>query len=116
MKLFSYLLLIFTFNLNAANQRLCRYNKCSNNFEENLGQIKYPDNKPAPEVKYVFKQGNLKIFLLKTGLAYQLEKYEQDTNQVTLLPESASAEAGSFSSYRMDMQLLGANPNPEIIA
>ena len=93
-------------------------------FEENLGQIKYPDNKPAPEVKYVFKQGNLKIFLLKTGLAYQLEKYEQDTNQVTQLSESASVDSESFfnntipkriQTYRMDMQLIGANPNPEII-
>jgi gliding motility-associated-like protein len=93
-------------------------------FEENLGQIKYPDDKPAPEVKYVFKQGNLKIFLLKTGLAYQLEKYEQDTNQVTQLSESASVDSESFfnntipkriQTYRMDMQLIGANPNPEII-
>jgi hypothetical protein len=49
-------------------------------FEENCGQIKYPDDMPATEVKYVFKQGNLKIFLLKTGLAYQLEKLETDSN------------------------------------
>ncbi|MBL7789656.1 MAG: hypothetical protein JNL75_07525 [Chitinophagales bacterium] len=48
-------------------------------FEQNLGQIKYPDAKPAPEVKFIYKQGNLKIFLLNDGLAYQLEKYEKDT-------------------------------------
>jgi hypothetical protein len=91
-------------------------------FEENLGQINYPNNKPAPEVKFVFKQGNLKIFLLNTGLAYQLEKFEVDSNS---LPESAEADLGSFLSktlpqkietYRIDMQLVGANPNPEIIA
>ena len=102
-----------------------KYSTKSNlSFEENLGQIKYIDDKPASEVKYVFKQGNLKIFLLKTGLAYQLEKYEQDTNQVTPLSESTSVDSDSFLSktflnkiqtYRMDMQLVGANPNPEII-
>jgi gliding motility-associated-like protein len=89
-------------------------------FEENLGQIKYLDNKPAPEVKYVFKQGNLKIFLLKTGLAYQLEKYEQDTNQLILLPQiypDSYRDSGSFlQTYRMDMELVGANPHAEIIA
>jgi hypothetical protein len=89
-------------------------------FEENLGQINYPDDKPAPEVKYVFKQGNLKIFLLKTGLAYQLEKYEQDTNQLILLPEiypDSYRDSGSFlQTYRMDMELVGANPHAEIIA
>lgn len=86
-------------------------------FEENLGQIYYSDNKPANEVKYVFKQGNLKIFLLNNGLAYQLEKYEQDTTTQT--SESASAGSEGFSklsTYRMDMELLGANPNAEIIA
>lgn len=87
-------------------------------FEENLGQIKYRDDKPAPEVKYVFKQGNLKIFLLKTGLAYQLEKYEQDTNQSNQPSESHRLSEGfsNLSTYRMDMQLIGANTNPEIIA
>jgi len=56
-----------------AASEIKKYNfQSKKGFEENLGQIKYLDNKPAPEVKYVFKQGNLKIFLLKTGLAYQL--------------------------------------------
>lgn len=100
-------------------------NKINHCFEENLGQINYPDNKPAPEVKYVFKQGNLKIFLLKNGLAYQLEKYLTPTLSIgeggvePQLPVSASADSGSFSNletYRMDMELIGANPNPEIIA
>ncbi len=85
-------------------------NKLNHSFEENLGQINYPDNKPAPEVKFVFKKGNLKIFLLKTGLVYQLEKLETDSNS---LPESLLS--GSFSTYRMDMELLGANPHPQIV-
>jgi gliding motility-associated-like protein len=93
-------------------------------FEENLGQIKYPDNKPAPEVKFVIKQGNLKIFLLKNGLAYQLEKYLTPT-----LSKGEGEDESLFSNntlhnttpkrletYRMDMELVGANPNSEIIA
>ena len=87
-------------------------------FEENLGQIKYPDDKPAPEVKYIYKQGNLKIFLLKTGLAYQLEKYEPDTtSQPHEVSPDSYRDSGSFlQTYRMDMELVGANPNAEIIA
>ena len=75
---------------------------------------------PATEVKYVFKQGNLKIFLLKTRLAYQLEKYVQDTNQLNLLPEihpDSYRDSGSFlQTYRIDMELVGANPHAEIIS
>ena len=82
-------------------------------FEENRGQINYLDLKPASEVKFIFKQGNLKIFLLIDGLAYQLEKFEQDTT--CQLPLPIPIGTGSFSTYRMDMLLIGANPNPEIL-
>ena len=82
-------------------------------FEENNGQVKYPDYKAATEVKYLFRQGNLKIFLLQTGLAYQLEKFEADSN---LPPESSQLSGGFFQTYRMDMELVGANPNARIIA
>ena len=100
-------------------------NKNSIFFEENCGQIKYPDDKPAPEVKFLYRQGNLKVFLLKTGLAYQLEKFEKDTNRLNFPSESASAGSEGFfmdtnlkrlETYRMDMELIGASPNPEIIA
>jgi gliding motility-associated-like protein len=115
-----FLVLIFANQLFAVTL-LDKYStKLTHTFEENLGQIKYPDHMPATEIKYVFKQGNLKIFLLKTGLAYQLEKYEQDTTQTTELPEihpDSYRDSGSFlQTYRMDMELVGANPNPEIIA
>jgi gliding motility-associated-like protein len=85
-------------------------------FEENCGQIKYPDDMPATEVKYVFKQGNLKIFLLKTGLAYQLEKLETDSNSLPEIHPDSYRDSGSFSTYRIDMELVGANPHAEIIA
>jgi gliding motility-associated-like protein len=86
-------------------------------FEENCGQIKYPDDMPATEVKYVFKQGNLKIFLLKTGLAYQLEKLETDSNSLPEIHPDSYRDSGSFlQTYRMDMELVGANPHAEIIA
>ncbi len=91
--------------------------KLTYTFEENLGQINYPDHMPATEVKYVFKQGNLKIFLLNTGLAYQLEKLETDSNSLPEIHPDSYRDSGSFlQTYRMDMELVGANPNPEIIA
>jgi hypothetical protein len=93
-------------------------------FEENLGQIKYPDNKLASEVKYVFKQGNLKIFLLKTGLAYQLENYltptlskgEGEDESVISNNTLHNTTPKRLETYRMDMELVGANSNPEILA
>jgi len=95
------------------------------NFEENRGQIKYPDDKLVHEVKFMYRSGNLKFFLLNTGMAYQLEKYEKDTNQTVNPSASATASSEGFfidtaplriQTYRMDMYLVGANPNPEIIA
>ena len=95
-------------------------------FEENKGQIKYPDNKPAPEVKYLCRQGNIKIFLLKTGLAYQLEKYLTpplssveggEESQLHKVNPDCYRDSGRFlQTYRMDMQLIGTNPNTEILA
>jgi gliding motility-associated-like protein len=112
---------MLTANYLSASTVIEKYSTKSNlGFEENLGQIKYPDGKPSPEVKYVFKQGNLKIFLLQTGLSYQFEKTTQ-----TQLSESASAGSEGFfmdttpkrlQTYRMNMELVGANPNPEIIS
>ncbi len=98
--------------------------KSNLSFEENLGQIKYPDHKSASEVKYVFKQGNLKIILLKTGLAYQLENYLTPTlskgegEDESLISNSTlhNTTPKQLETYRMDMELIGANPNPEILA
>ena len=125
---FVFFLVLLSANCLFANPSIEKYSTKSNHgFEENLGQIKYPDGKPSPEVKYIFKQGNLKIFLLKTGLAYQLEKYltlplsSGQGGEVSQLPEVNSdnyRDSGSFSNletYRMDMELIGANHNPEII-
>jgi gliding motility-associated-like protein len=123
MKLFLNLLIVLTINLNAANRGSNLHSIYSNSFEENLGQINYPDNKPALEVKYIYRQGNLKIFLLNKGLAYQIENYftpilsKGEGGIDYQLSEPASAGSESFlETYRMDMELIGANPNPEIIA
>lgn len=75
-------------------------------FEKNLGQV-YGQDKNL--VNYFYKSGDLTIFLTKLGLTYQFEKYEN------LATETNKKSEFKRETYRMDMELIDANPNAEII-
>lgn len=89
-------------------------------FEENKGQVNGMD---ADRVKFVFKQGNLSLFLLNDGIAYQFNKlhypkgYKQPekwaTNEEIQISEALSKEIRQ-ETYRMDVSLVGANPEAKI--
>jgi Secretion system C-terminal sorting domain/Beta-propeller repeat len=93
-------------------------------FWENKGQIRQiGTDVPAQGVKFAYAHKGLKIFLLENGLAYQFEKlhfpedYKQDSK--TLSPEEYKAnnalrEKIRLETFRMNMQLIGANPRPRI--
>jgi hypothetical protein len=89
-------------------------------FEENRGQVIGYDRANHPEVTYFFKQKNLTIFLLNNGLAYQFEKNSYQrivNNKKPAIPLKDSIDSlTEVETYRMDMDLVGANPNPDIIA
>lgn len=91
-------------------------------FEENKGQVLDMNNQPASYVKYHYQKDNMHIFMLSTGIAYQFNKQDDlVAHQVgQKYPETKEQlidlEEGSLETYRMDMQLIGANPNPMIIA
>lgn len=78
----------------------------SQGFEKNLGQV-YGEDKDI--VNHFYKSGNLTIFLTKKGLSYQFEKFEN------LETESNKKSVFKRETYRMDMELINANPNAEII-
>ncbi len=94
-------------------------------FEENKGQVLRTDGQPAPFVKYRLAQGNALVFLLENGIAYQFNKSLQDPEfarlmgKLDLTPaertrfEKMKAERRS-ETYRMDMVLEGARPDPRI--
>ncbi len=93
-------------------------------FEQNKGQIKDMDNNPAPYVQYHYKQGNTNLFLLKTGIAYQFNRTHYPKGYKNLNAYSSPEEEAiqdnlqnqiRLETYRMDMQLVNANPNAAII-
>jgi hypothetical protein len=95
-------------------------------FTENKGQIEQTNGKPAPYVGYLLERGNTSIYLLKSGgIAYQFNRMHYPDGYRELLAEMY--EPGKLArldtlqkqvrleTYRMDMQLLGANPTAIII-
>lgn len=94
----------------------------THSFEENKGQVTGVD---ANRVKYTYKQGNLTIFLLDHGLAYQFNRYhypEEYTPQHNFEKGAAKSINESIyndvrlETYRMDMLLVDAAPHPRISA
>jgi hypothetical protein len=89
-------------------------------FEENKGQVTGSD---AKNVKFVFKEGNLSMFLMQAGIVYQFNKVTYPEGYKPL-DKFASAEERlkterlqsqiQTETYRMDVHLEGANPNPTI--
>ncbi|CAA6822401.1 MAG: 3-ketoacyl-CoA thiolase (EC @ Acetyl-CoA acetyltransferase (EC, partial [uncultured Aureispira sp.] len=95
-------------------------------FEENKGQVWNTEGKTATNVKYHFQEKGIDIFMLPTGLAYQFTKihypagYEANSKGILSQEEEAAQEALRAQirteTYRMDMELVDANPNATIIA
>lgn len=88
-------------------------------FEQNKGQISGAD---AGAVTYFVKSGSMTFFLLKNGISYQFTKKNNDLGQnkfkspEELLKTQGKIEKITTETYRMDMILQGANPNPKISA
>ena len=89
-------------------------------FEENKGQVTGED---GSKVKFTYQAGGLSIFLMPTGIAYQFNKthypegYEHlDKFSVLEKQEKMDelAEGISLETHRVNVSLVGANPNAEI--
>lgn len=94
-------------------------------FEENKGQVWDLDGIPASSVQYHFSKGNMSLFMLPTGIAYQFSKihypsgYQLDTKDLTeeeRLVQTELSEQIRLETYRMDMELVAANPQAKIVA
>ncbi len=91
-------------------------------FEQNVGQYHAIDQQHKNrEVKFVLKNGLHKIFLLSNGLAHQFDQliYPKGYDPSASEPKKIEAQEKlakqvKLNSYRMDMELLGANPHPVI--
>ena len=94
--------------------------KSSWSFEENKGQVTGANGK---NVKFVFKDGNLSMFLMQAGIAYQFHKVTYPEGYKPLDKFASMEEHEKMEklqskiqteTYRMDVILEGANPNPKI--
>jgi hypothetical protein len=89
-------------------------------FEENKGQVTGED---AEKVKFTYKDKGLSIFLLNNGIAYQFSKTHYPADYVQLDKFTNPEERAKIDAlrkdirtetYRMDIRLIGANPQPHI--
>jgi hypothetical protein len=125
-QLFPSLILLFccslASNLQSQDVALAQGEKMMQNhqaaFEENKGQITGDD---AAKVNFVYKDKALSIFLLKTGIAYQFNQthYPEGYKHLDKFAQPEEREKMDelrkdirVETYRMDIELLGANPNP----
>ena len=92
-------------------------------FWENKGQTKDHNQQQANFVKYSYENKGLKVFLLEQGLAYQFERlhYPEGYQHLDKFASPDAQQANEklkdqirLETFRMDMQLVGANPNPRI--
>lgn len=92
-------------------------------FIENKGQVKGFDGSAHPEVKFVLEGDGAQIFLLNTGIAYQFSETHYPDNysqamrsrEVDEQIELLELQQQVFTeTYRMDMNLVGANNDPRI--
>lgn len=100
-------------------------NRSAMGFEENKGQVRAIDGQPAPYVKFRLTQGDVTIFLLERGIAYQFQRSRWPTGYAELAMQAgqdpdvdsklrALREQVIRETYRMDMVLEGADPNARI--
>lgn len=96
-----------------------KFNTSAASFVENKGQIKGTDGTFQPEVKFALITGNVQIFLLENGIAYQFSRmhFPKGYQELLSIPEKEGAwEKRSelqkqirVETFRMDMVLAGSN-------
>lgn len=87
---------------------------------ENKGQIVDEKGKQAFNVLFSIKSENLNIFLKKNSIHYQFSKPENKSGvkafskQRTREYDQLATAPVTYKSYRLDVELVNANPNPVV--
>ena len=89
-------------------------------FIENKGQVIDDENNVRPDILYSINTNKgVKAYLTKKGVMYawiQVEKESKLENDENAPSKFEQAENTKTNTYQMDMELIGANENPEVIA
>lgn len=83
---------------------------------ENKGQITDQFGQTRSDIQFKVSSAGVNMFISHTGLHYQWNTLEQPQgNNPFSVADLGDMPELSVNSYRMDVELLGANPNPAII-
>jgi len=91
-------------------------------FMENKGQIHDQNNKTNPEVKFLLCLSNgMNVQLRSHGFSYDTYRTEKKVREKdvaggSMHPDEMSEEDITYFFHRVDVELVGANANPEIVA
>ncbi|MBL0048901.1 MAG: T9SS type A sorting domain-containing protein [Bacteroidetes bacterium] len=84
-------------------------------FMENKGQVANLEGEVVQDIKYTAQSKGVKLFLSANGIHYQFKKNKEEIAQVVAIKKNEQPKSKT-EFYRLDMELKGANPNPQIIA
>jgi len=87
-------------------------------FVENRCQIKDQHNNPRSDIRFAIREDGTSVFVGNTAVHYQFYKYASDSKQQseTLPCDMTSPAIPSFETYRLDVQLEGANKSAQFVA
>ncbi len=93
-------------------------------FFENKGQIRDQNGTPNDAVRFLYSAGNSRLQLLRTGFSYEMLKREMVpargiAERHSVLPGDVSdpdAMETKILSHRVDIEFVGSNPNPQMLA
>lgn len=87
-------------------------------FTENKGQIADIKGSPHPDILFTTHSKGVNLFFTKNGISYQFQKKEYpdgyDASDKKKMREAELEQKIKTTTYRMDMELVGASINPVI--
>ncbi|MDB5035577.1 MAG: hypothetical protein JWQ98_2818 [Chlorobi bacterium] len=79
-------------------------------FLENRGQIHDTRGSSRPDILYTAGAAGVNLYFTRHGISYLFTRFERSPSGLRFRPTLTAAE-----SYRMDLEFIGANPDPVII-
>lgn len=84
-------------------------------FTENRGQIANTLGDLRPDILYTASSSNIKVFFRSSGLSYVFYRISAPARRYEKPDEFFTDNSAIISTYRMDMDLVGANPRPVVV-
>lgn len=90
-------------------------------FTENKGQVIDSKNNSMSDILFTTEKNGIKCFLSKKSISYVFSKVENDSTNLNSVANSFSSiqklpTNTTIASFRLDMELLNANPDTRVIA